>query len=265
MQAFEESTAVRETAPGRYVASLDPGWWVARGPNGGYLAAIVLRALAAVVADPGRSPRSLTIHYLVPPVEGDVEVEARVERGGRSLTSASARVLQGPTTVALALAAFSADWPARHDFEALVPPRVAPPGPAPPATRRGTPPPIFHRWDFRGPLGPPPLTGGDEALSGGWLRLAPPRLADPFVVAAMTDAWYPAVFGVMSEAKGLPTIDLTIHFRSRLPLPGAQPGDWYLTRFSSGWGRAGFVEEDGEVWSADGTLLAQSRQLALVL
>ncbi|HWH44179.1 MAG TPA: thioesterase family protein [Thermoleophilaceae bacterium] len=264
-QGFERSTGVRAAGDGRWEATLDRGWWVARGPNGGYLAAIVLRALSAAVADPARPPRSLTLHYLAPPEEGEIEIAARVERSGRSLTSASARVTQGERKVALALAAFSGDWPARHDFTALSPPLAADPESSPPPRRRDGRPPVFRRWQFRSPLGPPPLTGGDEALSGGWMRLDPPRIADEFVVAAMTDAWYPAVFGVLSETTGLPTVDLTIHFRVPLPLETATSEDWYLTRFTSGASAGGFVEEDGEIWSAGGVLLAQSRQLALVL
>lgn len=264
-QGFDETTAVDAAGSGRYLAVLDRGWWVARGPNGGYLAAVVLRALAAEVADPARAARSLTLHFLKPPAEGEVEIGVRVERAGRSLTSASARVIQGGETVALALAAFSADWPGRHDHAALEPPEAADPETSPAPVRNDRRPPIFNRWQFRAPLGPPPLTGGDEALSGGWLRLDPPQVPDQFVVAAMTDAWYPALFGVMGEARGMPTIDLTIHFREPLPLPGATAGDWCLTRFTSGWSRGGFVEEDGEVWSSGGVLLAQSRQLAITL
>ena len=62
-----------------------------------------------------------------------------------------------------------------------------------------------------------------------------------------------------------PTIDLTVHFRSELPPPGASEEDFYVADFSSALSRDGLFEEDGELWSADGTLLAQSRQLALIL
>jgi hypothetical protein len=38
-----------------------------------------------------------------------------------------------------------------------------------------------------------------------------------------------------------------------------------LARFASRTSHGGFFEEDGEIWAPDGTLLAQSRQLALLL
>ena len=42
------------------------------------------------------------------------------------------------------------------------------------------------------------------------------------------------------------------------------PSDHVLGRFSSRLAVAGVWEEDGELWSPDGELIAQSRQLALV-
>ena len=108
-------------------------------------------------------------------------------------------------------------------------------------------------WVMRGP-------------NGGYVAAVLLRaLADALVVAAMTDAWFPAVFTRLTEPAALPTIDLTIHFRAPLPLAGARPDDWLLAVFRSRLGRDGFVEEDGEIWSADGELLAQSRQLALMV
>jgi len=62
----------------------------------------------------------------------------------------------------------------------------------------------------------------------------------------------------------VPTVDLTIHFRTELPLAHARPDDWCLAVFRSRLAAGGFVEEDGEVWSHDGVLLAQSRQLAVI-
>ena len=94
------------------------------------------------------------------------------------------------------------------------------------------------------------------------------RVNDALAVAAFADAFPPALFSAVDNedlAGGIPTIDLTIHFRTSLPLAGATPGDFVLAVFRSQLARDGFVEENGEIWSRDGTLLAQSRQLALVI
>ena len=64
---FDRETAVVELGDGVYRADLSPAWSVHRGPNGGYLAAVALRALTEAVGDAERSPRSLTIHYAAPP------------------------------------------------------------------------------------------------------------------------------------------------------------------------------------------------------
>src|SRR4051794_28564217 len=92
---FDRDTAVQPTGDGVYAATVSPDWSVPRGPNGGYIAALVLRAMEARIADAERAPRSLTVHYLRPPAVGQpCEIHVAVERAGRTLTSLSARLLQ---------------------------------------------------------------------------------------------------------------------------------------------------------------------------
>ena len=86
------------------------GWRAGRGPHGGYLAAILLRALEQSVAEPQRAARSLTIHYARAPLPGPVRITTVLEREGRSLSTLSARIEQEGRPVALALAAFSVPW-----------------------------------------------------------------------------------------------------------------------------------------------------------
>ena len=58
----------------QFAADVSPDWRAGRGPHGGYLAAMLLRALIETVADPLRAPRSLTIHYARAPQPGAVTI-----------------------------------------------------------------------------------------------------------------------------------------------------------------------------------------------
>ena len=104
---FDRDTALIPLGDGRYAGVIDRGWWIERGPNGGYIAAIVLRGLAMAVADPARTPRSLTVHYLAPPAEGPCEMHTSIERTGRRVTFVTGRLVQGERLLALAMAAFA--------------------------------------------------------------------------------------------------------------------------------------------------------------
>jgi len=264
---FDRDTALVAAGDGVYEARIDPGWWVVVGPNGGYLAAILLRALALAVGDPSRAPRSLAIHYTAPPEAGPARVETRVERSGRALTSASCRMLQGERLLARAMGAFSRSHPEAYAFEDIAMPEVAPPEGCAPRARPPDPVRIADRYETRWALGSPPMSGGERALCGGWIRFEEPRPVDALAVAAYSDAFPPALFSRLTDlsvGRGLPTVDLTIHFRADLPLPGARPDDFTFCAFRSRLARGGFIDEDGELFSREGVLLAQSRQLALV-
>lgn len=264
---FAGDTAVTRRDDDVFVGDLRRAWWVQRGPNGGYLAAIILRALTERVGDAARAARSFTVHYAAAPGEGELVVATSVERTGRSLTSCSARVTQGERTVALAVAAFSAPRPG-PEFADLVAPTVPLPEALPVWEPTPEAPPIARQWETRWAIGRPPWTDpvlADEAVAGGWIRLVEHEILDAPAIAAVTDAWVPAIFTRVGEPLVVPTIDLTVHFRSALPRPGASPDDFALVEFRTRVAADGFLEEDGVVWGEDGTLLAQSRQLAAIL
>jgi acyl-CoA thioesterase len=264
---FDRDTAITRVDEATFRARIDPDWFVVRGPNGGYLAAIILRALEARVSDPERAPRSLTIHFVSPSDASDVLITTSVEREGRSLTSCSARVTQDGRLVALAIAACSAPRPG-PSFCDLEAPEVPPAHALNSATPFPGSPGIAYRWEHRWAIGRPPEIGAPRArhaVAGGWIRCEEPQLLDAPAIAAITDAWLPAIFTRVDESLFVPTIDLTVHFRSSLPHPGLAADDFVLAVFRTTVVADGFMEEDGEVWAPDGTLLAQSRQLAATI
>ncbi|MHB8240811.1 MAG: thioesterase family protein [Solirubrobacteraceae bacterium] len=268
---FDRDTAVRlqETSgpSTTFMAEVSPHWRAGRGPHGGYLAAMMLRALMEAVDDPTRAPRSLTIHYLRAPEPGPVGIHTTLERTGRSLSTLSARMERDGVPLALALAAFSVPWSAPEISE-LPMPDVAP---VDPVTETGEPhpmaPPFARHLRLIHRIGAIPFSGSPEPMEfGAWMGLPYPRQIDALSLAFFSDALLPAPFARLSEPAVSPTVDLTIHFRVSMPRSeNPDPQELCFGRFGAKVVHEGFFEEDGVIWAADGTVLAQSRQLALLL
>jgi acyl-CoA thioesterase len=257
---FETATAVTPLGHGRWQAEADPGWFATVGPNGGYTAAIVLRAMASELGDAAREPRSLTLHYTRPLKAGPYWIDVTVERSGRRLSTVTARVEQADKLCLLAVGAFSEDFEGAADY--------ADPAPAAPRPDEVEAVPqdaalveIAKRFVVRPAIGSPLFSAADEALTGGWIefREGEPPL-DAFALAMLTDAWIPSPFVRLTQPNPAPTVDLTMHFRA----PGERVEWPALVVFRSRFAHGGFFEEDGEIWSQDGRLLAQSRQLGLL-
>lgn len=264
---FDRDTEVEPLGDGRYRARIDPGWWIVRGPNGGYVAAILMRALDAGQGQPARPARSLTVHFPRPPEEGEVEIETRLERRGRSVSFVSGRMTQRGRTVALALAAFGTPRPG-PEVQHAAPPAAVPVERAKPLPRGPSAIPMRDRFESRHAIGFGPGSGSVEMVSGGWIRPEDPRPADAALLAALSDAWPPAIFARSRPGEPgnpVPTVDLTVHFRTSLPAPGIPEDAFLLAWFRTRTVREGFLEEDGEIYAPDGRLLAQSRQLAVLL
>lgn len=281
---FDRATALEPLGDNHYAGEVEDGWGAPPGPNGGYMAALIVRAMQAVVAPDGeRQLRSLTAHYLRPARPGPVTIEARIVRAGRRFSTLRATVEQCGKEIITALGAFSGgELPAAATWTPALP-NVAP---APARDAEGVPPSdydphgglwlaptpdmpsIVHRVKIAPRLGGRPFSGrklspGEAVETGGWIQSLQPRPIDAAYLALLTDVWWPPSLEPLTEFAVAPTIDLTIHVRAQLPSEGL-PDQPVLGRFRTTAAVNGTMEEDGELFLADGTLLVQSRQLALL-
>ncbi|MEI7885894.1 MAG: thioesterase family protein [Actinomycetes bacterium] len=273
MKKFSTDTAVIRTEPGHYSATMERSWWIISGPNGGYVAAVVLRAICAEVENPQRTPRSINLQFLSVPQEGAVEIEVTIERTGRMVSNVSARMTQHGKPMVIALAVLAEDRESSLSFDELPGlPRLADGTPVPSAAQvevedldpdRDVP--MRGHYEQRWVIGEHPFkplpSGESVARTGGWLRPTGGEAIDAIALTAMADAWLPPIFSRVREPLLVPTIDLTVHFR-------AVPTDPYafcFVLFESPLSQDGYLVEHGQIFDADGHLLVESRQLAVVI
>ncbi|MEO3976647.1 thioesterase family protein [Streptomyces sp. CAU 1734] len=264
---FDRDTAVTPRTPGVYDAELSAGWTILRAVNGGYLLAILGRALAHALPHP--DPFTVSAHYLSASQPGPAVIRTETVRTGRTLSTGQASLFQyaedGTETERIRVLATHGDLDALPDDvrTSATPPRIPPygkclgpaDGPAPDIAGSSE---IMNRLAIR--LDPATVGWVVGAPSGkgemrGWFALADGRDADPLSLLLTVDALPPTSFDL--GLKGwTPTIELTTHIRSR-PAPGPLRVA-ITTRNLAG----GFLEEDAEVWDSRDRLVAQSRQLA---
>ena len=190
---------------GRWEGEIVDGWGTPRGPLGGYVMAIVLRGLELAVDDRERSARSATMHFLRVPEPGQVMVEPRVERAGRSLTSVSARLEQDgkllghrPRRLVEAVAGAEASTrrrcPRSSRAEQRAPDRAGVPARQPPAfTEQALDAAPLRRAAVqrRGPAARP--AAGSACSSE--------RPIDALAIAVCADAWFPAPWPRLDRAR----------------------------------------------------------------
>ncbi len=257
---FDTDTHVEPAGDDVYAAALTDSWNALGGvPNGGYLLAVCLNALAHELPLP--DPVVVSATYLRPGAAGPAEVHTEVVRAGRRVATGEARLVQDGREIVRAVATF-ADLAGARGPTVM---RAAPPDlPAPDTARdlmEGAPPlpgvNITERFEYRAAALPGWARGkpsGDPDLAF-WMRFRGGRDADPIALAAMVDGAAPAV--LEAGVPGSATIELTVHIRAR-PAPG-----WLACRTVTRHLIDGFHEEDFEIWDSTGALVAQSRQFAL--
>lgn len=257
---------------GEWTATLSPDWniW---GPNGGYLAALLLRAAGSHARPP--RPASLAVHFLSVAKFDEVRLTTRTLRRTRRAEAVTASMVQGDRTVAEALAWFVLD-----DLDGLNHDVTAMPGvPTPDELRttddlrieHGIPSPPFPFWDnieqwpCRWHADWPPSDPGPP-VSESWFRFRPKAtFDDPLVDAGRlavlldTMGWPAAVqahaweWGEGPPPWVAPSLDLHLRFHRLRP---DEPV--LFSRTEAPLGTGGLITCEGRVWTPDGTLLASA-------
>jgi acyl-CoA thioesterase len=257
---FDEDTALARIGDDTFTAAITDRWNTFAGLNGGYILAIAARALGETLPKP--HPLGITGHFLRPPVAGPIEIRIEQVKIGKRHTTGIARVTQNGKELLTALATFGdlAEQTGRTLVLDEAPKLPAPDDAIDPlgVFPADNLPSIARRIDFRVAELPGWLKGkpsGDPSLQG-WLRFADGRPSDPLSLVFFVDAAVPTVFEIGEMVST--TVEMTIHAR-RIPT-----SDWLAIDVRARHIIGGYHEEDMDIWDADGHLVAQGRQLALL-
>jgi acyl-coenzyme A thioesterase PaaI-like protein len=257
---FDEATQAIRIDDVTYDVCLDGEYSIAGALHGGYLMAVVLRAV--VDTSPHAHPVSTSAHFLRTPRPGPARVLLEQLKSGRTATVTRATLVQDgvPTIDTLVTSATLGEvTPAFQDeTRPGMPPiddcaRLPDPGPEFKMPFNTQVELLFDPatvgWAAGKPSGRPEMRA--------YFQMAEPQDPDPYVLAVAVDALPPVVFSTGAWGWA-PTVELTWHLRA-LPAPGR------LTLLAGGrLVSDGWFDEEVEVWDSAGRLVAQSRQLARV-
>ncbi len=262
--AFDADTRVVAREPsgasggGEFAAELTGRWDGTNGAvNGGYMLATCLRALG--VAMPFPDPIVISGFFLRPGTAGPAQIRTSLVRSGRTTAFGEAVLSQQGKDAVRATAAFAKLGACGPTFTAGAPPGLPPPQEcvSVPVGSFGLAT-IAERVEFRAASLPGWFRGQPTGrpASEFWMRFADGREADIYSLPLLVDSTAPSVLELGMTST---TVQLTVHLRAH-PAPG-----WLACRAAARFVSGGYHEEDFEVWDSAGMLVAQSRQLAMIL
>ncbi len=263
VRLFSEVTVVERLGAGLFGASIDESWTIADKPNGGYLLAIVTRAI--LDQSDFSDVVTTSVHYLFSPEAGDAEVRVEQIRSGKSFGHFEGRLFQGGRCALTVLAIVgnlprgkSAYW--RHDDLDSTIAVIDECNALPITTPGGFNASIMTQVEIAMDPSVEIYTHGIPSGSGelkGWLSLPGNESFDSVSLQYALDSFPPATFEI--ERTGwVPTLSLTTYVRA-LPAPGPLQ---ILQRANLIQGS--MVDETCYVWDVDHNLVGQATQLAAI-
>jgi acyl-CoA thioesterase len=260
---FDEATRVT-AGDSRWQGQTSDDYWAFVGPFGGATAATILRAL---IDHPERSgdPLSLTVNYCAPIAQGAFDLDVRLVKANRSSQHWCVELTQGGGEVAtLATAVFAerrpswshqqAEYPQATPFEQILPyPRIKASW--------------ANQYDFRFVEGHPDFSGAKKdapasAFSKLWVSDRVPRKIDALSLMSMSDAFFGRVFHARRELVPFGTVSLTTYFHTDTDDLAAEEISRVLAVADAKIFHKSYGDQNGELWSPNGRLLATTTQIA---
>jgi acyl-coenzyme A thioesterase PaaI-like protein len=257
---FDADTRLGPAEDGAVPVTVTDRWSGPGSVNGGFMLALCTMAIARVLPFP--DPIVVSGFFLRPGTPGPAVIRPSVARAGRSTAFGEASLWREGREVMRATAAFatlgggSGEHP---EFVGITPPDLPPPGECvgmAPGALPGIS--IADQLEYRAAGLPGWLRGEPtgEPSAEFWMRFRDGRPPDLNALSMLVDAAAPVVLEIGATST---TIQLTVHLRAH-PAPG-----WLACRTTTNHVSGGYHEEDFEIWDSAGTLVAQSRQLGLLL
>ena len=257
MHIFDNDTELREIAPSVYSGTISENWLINNNPNGGYLIAILAKAMAD--KSQKKSTPIITANYISRCKPGIIEVSVEEITVSKQFNRYEAKLFQDGDEKVRAFGTFT-----DKNLGCTI-------------NRNESPPPVLE--DRRDCIGMPSIPGYtvfenlelllDPACAGwlqgnlsdvsenkGWIRFRKQRRHDIFSLLQIADSIPPAAFVCQGVTAWVPTIELSVSIRN---IPETE---WLRCKLRTRHITCGLLEADAEVWDDAGNLAAISRQIA---
>lgn len=230
------------------------------GPFGGVTAAVLLHAIES---HPDRlgEPVALTVNFAAPIADGEFEISRRAARTNRTNQHWIVELSQDGQVVTTATAIFGVRRETWSDTEAVPP--VAPLPEEISRSSRDNLPVWIGMYDMRfaeGSFSGGAVQTGSSSTTTLWVRDAKERRVDFPALTAMSDIFFPRVYlrrGVIPAG----TISMTTYFHADSRHLDALGGDYILATARADRFDRGFFDQNAQLWSRDGQLLATTYQI----
>ncbi len=255
---FINETTLERESENSWTGNLNENWNIGNIPNGGYLLTVVLRAMQEQAEF--ENLLSVSAHYLRPGSTNEkVKVDSVILRKGSNISTCSGSLAQNGKLSLQVLAAFGNLKNIDNPFPKIQkePPLMPPPEKCKKrsAENQGINLPIQQRVDVRiAELG----ENSERSDLYGWIKFCDSTPVDSLALALFSDAFPPSIFSKFGRVGWVPTVELTVQVRS-IPVEGWLKGHFFTDDLQNGT-----MVETGCLWDNEGSLVSQSRQLALI-
>lgn len=258
---FDIATSLKQQETGVYHGHTSDDYANMVGPFGGVIASTLLRAIIEHPDCLG-SPVSFTVNYAAPVKDGSFIIKANPTRTNRSTQHWYVELCQHHEIVITATAVTAKKRDTWSSIE-LNKPEV------PDAERVDSlslteVPPWVNHYDIKIVKGAPRAytkSNYADSVTLQWMKDKPNRPLDYLSLASMCDAFFPRIYVRREKVVPIGTVSLTVYFHSDTEALEKHNNHHVLGHTRAQNFNNGFYDQTGEIWSADGSLLATTTQL----